>query len=496
MENIKMSKHLRYVINGGLVITAVVSTLYLLMLGYYALPTADDWWWTNLVEEMNPFGFVKHFYLVWQGRYSALLVDGALCRYLGRSEHLLGFTIVELLLGYGAIYLLLRDLLKLPDSGILAAIVVIITNLGVMAFPEIGTFYWLCTTNYIHEIWFTIYLIWFVFYCRYSWLQWMGTILCAIYLGGSAENYPPVLALALGCVWLWRMIKYRAWNFWQYHNEMLLLVATLLIGIGFLVMLFAPGNDVRLAAEGANSLIGNFSLSIFIVNTFKASFVLLLRLLSRGWYLGCVFPLFLFLGVQVQKELPRLTWQRVLISLTIAVGIIVISVAASVYGVGWYATMRANCFIVFIAMAWVGYIGVLFGNRLTHRVQIISSAVIIASLAISITSIVYIATEGPIVRKYNREVVSIHHQMQQYVADGRTELVRVKPVCIAYRQSSYGYLRNALQVIFHKSKRYQECYFPYEPFRLENDPSDWRNQFYKAWLKAQFDIVYADEKLE
>lgn len=487
----------RKIIHICLALAAIATLAYLLMLGYFALPTADDWGWARQVSDLNPFGFVKAFYFGWQGRFSALLIDGALCKYLGWNEHLLGFAIVELLLGYGAIYLLLRDMLSLRNNSMLAIVSIVVTNLGVMAFPEIGTFYWLCTTNYIHEIWLTLYLAWFVFYCRYPWLQWTGALLCAAYLGGCAENYSPVLALALGCLWLGRMIRHKDWCVWQYPKDWLLLAATILIGIGFLVMLFAPGNDVRMASEGSHSMMDNFSFSVFVIKTVKASVVLLLRLLSRGWYFICAFPLFLLLGAQTSAELPQLTWRRALVTLLIAIGAIVISVAASVYGVGWYATMRANCFITFVLMVWVAYVGVLLGYKVKEKERVLTIIfAITAAIAISITAITYIVIEYPIVRKYNQDVVAIHHRMQQYVAEGRTETVYIEPVKIPYRQSSYGYLRNALQIFFHKSKRYHEQYFPYEPFQMTSDPKDWRNLFYQSWLGAQFDIICANEEME
>jgi hypothetical protein len=476
-------------------IAAVLSTAYLLLLGYYALPTADDWGWARQVSDRNPFGFVKMFYFGWQGRFSALLIDGALCKYLGWNEHLLGFTVVELLLGYGAIYLLLRDWLKISDKGLLASITILITNLGVMAFPEIGTFYWLCTTNYIHEIWITLYLVWFMFCCKRTWLQWCGMLLCSVYLGACAENYSPTLAFALGCLLLYQVIRNKDWRIWKYENQVLLFVSVLVIGIGFLFMLFAPGNDVRMASEGSHSMMDNFSLSVFVIKTVKASVVLLLRLLSRGWYFICAFPLFLLLGAKTEVRLPELTWRDTLITLMLALGFIIVSVAATVFGVGWYATMRANCFITFVLMAWEAYVGVLLGYKVKEKERVLTIFAITATIAISITAITYIAIEYPIVRKYNHDVVLIHHQMQQYVAEGRTETVYVQPVEVSCRQSSYGYLRNALQVVFHKTKRYEECYFPYEPFRLESEPSDWRNIFYKQWLNAQFDIVCVYEEV-
>lgn len=474
------------------IVPAIVSSLYLLVLGYYALPVADDLGWAMQVREMGPFGFVKMMFLGWQGRYSALFVDGILCKYLGWNEHLLSFTILELFLGYGAVYLLLRDLLRIQDTFLLLTLSITTTNLGVMSFPDLGTFFWLCTTNYVHEIWFTLYLVWFVFCCRRQWLRWVGVLLCSIYLGGCSENYAPIVIFVIGSYLLYQILTNKEWRIWKSQELLLLFVSAVVISCGFLAMYFAPGNAVRLSvAQPADALMNHFSLPVFTKKLIKATVVILLRLISRSWYYFCAFPLFVFAGTRIGDQIPRLSFKRVLISLGIMLAIIVFSVAVMVYGLGWYATMRANCFMVFIVFAWVAYVGILTGGTLKNKNWI--PLVALTSLAISITSLAYIVIEYPIVRKYNQEVVALHHEMQQYVAEGREDVVNVSPVNIPYRQSSYGYLRNALQVVFHKAKRYNEEYFPLEPFVLVDDPSDWRNLVYKSWLNARFDIICTDE---
>lgn len=478
-----------------LFLSALASSLYLLVLGYYALPVADDLGWARQVEDLNPFGFVKMMFMGWQGRYSAIFVDGILCRCLGWNEHLLGFTIVELLLGYGAVYLLLRDMLIIREGGLLLALSVTVTNLGIMSFPELGTFFWLCTSNYVHEIWVTLYLVWLVFCCQRRWLQWIGVLLCSVYLGGCSENYPPVVISILGVVLLYKMVMNKEWRFWRYREQSLVFVSIIVISVGFFVMLFAPGNAVRLSRTlPADALMNHFNLGVFTNKLIKASVVIFLRLLSRGWFFLCAFPLFVYLGAMAHRTIPKISLKRFLLSLGIMIGVLVLSVAVMIYGLGWYATMRANCFMVFIVLVWVAYIGVLTGMMLKDNNR--SRIVLLSSMAVIITSLSFIAKEYPIVKKYHHDVVEIHHQMGQYVAEGRTDAVVIYPVFIPYRQSSYGYLRNFIQVLIHKSKRYNEQYFPYEPFKLDADPSNWMNQFYKSWLNAQFDIACFDEELD
>ena len=474
------------------IVPAIASSLYLLVLGYYALPVADDFGWAVQVREMGPFGFVKMMFFGWQGRYSALFVDGILCKSFGWNEHLLSFTIMELFLGYGAVYLLLRDLLRIHDNRLLLVLSITTTNLGVMSFPDLGTFFWLCTTNYIHEIWFTLYLVWFVFCCQRKWLSWVGVLLCSIYLGGCSENYAPVVIFVIGSYLLYMIYAKKEWRIWKSHEQLLLFVSAFVISCGFLVMYFAPGNAVRLSvAQPADALMNHFSLPVFTQKLIKATVVILLRLISRCWYYFCAFPLFVFVGTRVGNQLPRLSSKQLLVSLGIMIAIIVFSVAVMIYGLGWYATMRANCFMVFVVFAWVAYVGILTGRALNNNNWI--PLVALTSLAITITSLTYIVIEYPVVRKYNHEVVAIHHKMQEYVEEGREDVLYLSPVNIPYRQSSYGYLRNALQAVFHKEKRYNEQYFPLEPFVLVDDPSDWRNLVYKSWLNARFDIICTDE---
>ena len=64
----------------ALVVAAIASSLYLWVLGYFALPAADDFGYARQVSELNPFGFVKKMYYEWQGRYSTLFVDGILSK--------------------------------------------------------------------------------------------------------------------------------------------------------------------------------------------------------------------------------------------------------------------------------------------------------------------------------------------------------------------------------------------------------------------------------
>ena len=167
---------------------------------------------------------------------------------------------------------------------------------------------------------------------------------------------------------------------------------------------------------------------------------------------------------------------------------IFITVCASVFGIGWYAPMRANSFMSFVVLAWVVYVGYLWGRRFYVR-KLANTALTFSSVAIIATSILYITVEYPIVRDYNEQVLSIHHQAQEQVELCRTEPLIIQPIRTPHLTNSYSYLRNAIQVLFGKKRRYDEAYFPYERFEFSKQPSHWRNTCYKEWLGAEFDII-------
>lgn len=468
-------------------IAAIVSTCYLLILGYFALPTADDLGWARQVSDSGIGNFVKKTYFDWQGRYSALFVDGLLCKWLGWNEHLLLYTIVELCLGYFAIFLVLKSFTKCKTILCILSSIVLV-NLGLLALPEIGTFYWLCTSNYIHEIWFSIYLFWLIIYCENKCVSWPLSIVFSIYLGGCSENYSPLVVIMLGCLFIVRLIRIKHLKFWMDEQALMSIICALVVLAGFCAMLFAPGNDVRMASEGqSKSFMEHFSFVPFMTSIIKASVIIGLRLLSRGVYFVLMIPIFIFLGHN-SLVVREMNISRALVSLFVLCALIGISVAAAVFGLGWYATMRANCYMVFLAMVWLGYVFISTGNKVRQK----HISIIVLAIGCTINSCLigyYTILEFPVVRDYHNQVVIIHHSLQEYVREGNNETISVRNVSIPYMQNSYSYLRNALQIVLGKTKRYYEPHFVYEPFKLEEDPLDWRNIFYKQWLYADFDII-------
>ena len=145
------------------VIAALVTTFYLFFLGLLASPSADDFGFSSIVNENGIIDLVKTMYMTWQPRYSCFLINGIIFKLFGYADSLWLYAISQLFMGYIAIYLFVNKMMGNTNRLLCVSLSVLLTNIGLMSLLELGTLYWLCTANYIHEIWFTFYLIYFLF---------------------------------------------------------------------------------------------------------------------------------------------------------------------------------------------------------------------------------------------------------------------------------------------------------------------------------------------
>ena len=102
---------LKPITNVLLIIAASVTTLYLLMLGWYNTLTLDDYVWID-IENRGIFKWMYHIYMTWEGRWSAFTVDAFLWKIWAHAPNLILFTVLHLALGYITTYCLMKKLLS------------------------------------------------------------------------------------------------------------------------------------------------------------------------------------------------------------------------------------------------------------------------------------------------------------------------------------------------------------------------------------------------
>ncbi len=472
-------------------IAALAGTGYLLMLGFYYVLALDDYGWIWQAEQ-GYWKLIEYTYMEWQSRFTAYMVDGALWILMGRMTNWLPWTILQLAVGYVSAWLLWRSTGHIKDVWNQWGLAILTTNIGILAMFEPSTFFWVCCPNYIHAIWATELLVYFNFFSKEKhWFRWLMVVLCAFYISGNAENYTPLVCMVWGCIFLWQFFVKKQHKWWQNEEVHMALIATLIIGAGFLAQLFAPGNAVRLQYEGTRRFMGHFALIPFMKSTVVASMVFMFRILSRSGYYLLLIPIFLYIGSRIEIK-DTFTWRRLGIWSALLLVFIVISVAECVYGVGWYASLRAYSFMSFVVLAFITYWSILYGKHLGEKkwMQPLAIAGMAATIGIGTYFFVH---EYPMAKLYHDEVTARDNLIKEEVAKGRTEPLYVEAYTDNSYQSSYAIMRNALQRALGRSKRYNEPQFMYMRSSLSKDPKNWRNNNIRIYYHTQFDVVGWDE---
>ena len=483
----------------SIVVAVLSSSAYLIMLGRYNTLLLDDYGFVADVDEGGAFGLMRNAYLYWQCRFSGFYVLGWLMKIWGHSANLVGYTIFMLLLGYASIYYALKNVVKIQDKWLLFGISALVTNVSIMAYLEMSTFYWMCCALYTLSVYAAIALVIAIFYDKGTlWKRWLIVTICSLYLCGGAENFTPIVIALLGLVLLYQMTALRTWVFWKNTEQKMMLVSMAILVIGFVAVIAGPGTKSNPDGRGSNGFMTHFVLIPYMVQLTKASVIFYMRLLSRGLYYVLLFPLGWLLGVKMKDANNTVTLEigrALFFSVIIFFCAIELSIAASVFGMGWYAPLRSYSFVSFLVAVLVMYWGVICGlNHNGRKIGII--CVIVTNLTLAGISVYFSRAEQPMVADIHAQIENIHAQIIAHKQSNSTEPFTVKAVEYPYIPNTYAIMRTTVNRSLGKQSVQiadPSLYFPYERFSLTMDPENWKNKGLQQYHCAKFDIIGWEE---
>lgn len=481
-----------------IIIAAFVTTAYLLMLGCFNTLSLDDYGFVVDLSHYTPWEWTKFMYMTWQGRFSGFFVSGITFQLWGRASSLLSWTVIHLLLGYWVVGLIIRDVVKIKDVGLWLPLAVLIENITIMSVLEFSTFYWLCCAGYFLVVYATILLAYVLFFSHWrNWINWAIAILCALYVSGSAENYTPLVLMVLGIVWLIRIIDgSKADSFaTAFRANSMLFVVCAILAIGFLAVLLAPGNKVRM--QNGNELVGfmyNFRPVLFLKKTIIANSIFFLRLLSRSLYYLFALPLFMYMGSLCKANGIYINVEnmgkKILIATILLLLFVFIAVTACVYGIGYYPPVRSMSYMAYVLMAYTGYVGVLLGASLAEKKQLINTLVICSALVWITYGCFYFVREYPVAKEYHACISQRDKDIQSLAEQGNTETYYAERYRAPKWRNTYSYLRTAINKCLGSKKVVNEPYFPYMVSALDaTNPADFKNSGLQYYYNAHFDIL-------
>ena len=480
-------------------IAAICTTAYLLMLGWFNTLSLDDYGFVVDITHYNPWQWAKVMYMTWQGRFSTFFVNGFIFKLWGHAPSLFLWTTIHLLLGYWVVGLIIRDVAKIKDIELWIPLSVLIENITIMSVFEISTFYWLCCAGYFLVIYATILLGYVLFFSHWrNWINWAIAIICALYVSGSAENYTPLVLMVLGIIWLIRIVdgtKVSSFVTAFRANSMLFVVCAIL-AIGFLAMVLAPGNKVRM--QNGNQIVGfmhDFSLMPFVKKTIIANSIFFLRLLSRSLYFLAALPLFFYLGMRLKSDGEEMNvesfWKHVGIASILLLGLLFVAVTACVYGIGYYPPLRAMSFVSYIVMIYIGYVGIGMGYKYGDKMMKATNILLVLTCIGWICFSVYeCQKEYPVVKEYHSYIQQRDSEILDLAEQGSTLPYYAKEYMQPQWYNTYSYLRTFMNKCHGSKKVVNEPYFPYMISALDQtNPNDFKNKGLGDYYNAKFDIL-------
>lgn len=482
-----VDKRLRVLTNVLLVAAALVTTFYLLMLGWYNTLTLDDYGWSD-IETRGLFNWVSNVYMTWEGRWSAFTIDACIWKLWAHANNLILFTVLHLALGYVSTYYLLKKLFaKKSFDGVLLIFSILAVNLSLLALQEISTLYWLCCPHYIMCVWAVMWLCNMLFLTdQYKWWHVLTIILMSIYISGLAETFTPLVIMVLGIVWLYNIFKQKRYNFVKEPKDLYLTISLVILVVGFLVMVLAPGNSARVETMSENSFVGNFALGAFCFKWCKATIILGLRFISKTLYYIALAVIAAWVGYGYKdnekvKALALNIKQMVLLTLALVL-FFAISVAPCVYAMGWYAPPRSFSYMSFVFAFYAVWLGLAYGTKVQRPAMTIL-AVNVVAICISVLAVMWTVREQPIVAEYNAWVKECRVDIQKKKEENDKTPYIAKKFVFPAELNTYSRMCKLM------GKKRVEYQYPYMIFDLTTDPKHWKNSSLKHYMHADFDII-------
>jgi hypothetical protein len=473
----------------SLITANIFALVYLSFLGYYNSLLLDDYGYMSAIKEKG-FAFVLDMYWRWQGRFGTVIINCILFKIAASLNNLLPLTILQLLLGYGCTYLLLRFIFDKLSKRFIFLISVTVFNLGILGLLEFSTFYWICASPYVTLVSLTIALIPAIFDMKLNkYIAIALIIILSLLVGGGLESYTPIVILCLGIVFLYRLKNIGLKSIVKQRIDRQLITALVLLSIFCLLMIIAPGNKVRMSVDSQVQTTG-FTL---LIKTGIALIKFLFAVGSKLIYFILSFPLFYWIGYLLQQKKVLLPCKYVsgkyfIISCFLLLFFLYIDVLPIVYIMSvLIPSLRPYSYISFVMIAFFGYWGVMLGYKQHHK-KILVTTLLASCLCIIGISGWRMYEDFHNAAFYHEEIEKRQLQVLKIKNEGYEGVAYLEPVRIDDKLSLYSVSWNFVKKklnIHPEQEGLIQTSFPYEKFSLSADSiGDWRNQ----QMKQYFDV--------
>lgn len=344
--------------------------VYILIIARYDLPFADDY---VFFARLNRFGFlgsIQNWYLTWQGRVMPYFLINSFLLVFGKTGSLFAYIFFISALGVLSIYRVSKHIIARfnLDAGLSGWQVFnfsfLIFNVWLISNFEPSTFFWLnVSCMYFGGIIMLLIGIGSVINNKSSLSSYIITAVGFLYAGSSSEHIG--VFVVFSTMILVMMLKYPSRLFNLNSDRLItkkLSIALIFAIIGFILMIAAPGNAIRMAYFA-----NHHSDFIFIALRSKESLaMILLTLMTDKWhyFLILFFPMILA-GSLTRNKVIKFDYRislRIILFATALLFFLYFAMMPMAYAQGGMGPLRALTYIPFLFCISIASLGFIIGN--------------------------------------------------------------------------------------------------------------------------------------
>lgn len=465
-----------------LTITNISFVVYYLMLAVFNRPSQDDWIFLKVINSLSSRDFLSHVYCHQSGRLAGYFLHTINYSIFNAENIAQAMPALSYILSVVLTYLTVRRVVN-ASKVTLVGLAFFIVNILIICNFEFSAFYWCCASLGIFGAVLYVYLFVLLMDFRNVWADKVQISLVTLFIALSSEVFTPLFAGLLFLAIVYRYIYCKSMKCLLANSgNRWIMAAILVLLIGTIVVVAAPGNYER-AAEEIYVKPSSFTqfLAIWIGN-FATYFYLLA---FKFPYLLADATVMAFIGMKGAKFPINCSYKQLAIcSSVLYIAFIVLSVFPMAYLMSGFGFQRFYTPCIYVGIVIIALHGWKLGDMYHKRLagKLFPAFTSVCLLMVSSAMIFNLCYDTPIAKSYAESVDSRTYSILQHKNGGtNTPLELDKLADVHSINLKYLIVRSNKPVLYYSDD-------------ISTDPNSYSNMCISGFYELDFPIVLKQEK--
>lgn len=481
------NKHIFQINNKTIFLLFVLNILfviYFFSLAFYNRLSQDDFLFLKSVKESGCIHLVKWAYLFQSGRFSHYLYISIIFWFIEKTGQLFFIPVLVWLINFSILQYGLKKLLNL-DNLLLLNLSALFINIFIITNFEFTAFYWICATFYYIQPVLIFLLFIYVNQKTITKFHSILLIIIALVISGSSEIFIPfcLLFLLLNYGYYFLNNNYN-FNLTISDNRVKrLIISFLIIFIGFVILLIAPGNYIR-AQESIFQHPNNF-IELIKITTFSFGLFFYLLVFKFPYFVILILFSILIGFSNRSKYLIKFNYKKFLLcSWGSYCVFIFLNVLPTAYLMSGFGFQRIYSTTIFFSICFFVLQGFVFGLNKCRSINLntLKWMILINLLVLSSVLVYNLVVDIPIAKKYYQSDINRSSLLLTYKKQHHKGLVQLDPLNLPYTHNlKYLILRKNQPMLYYSNE-------------IASDSTAYPNMCLKSYYELDFLICVRNQK--